>query len=956
MPNSRRLTGLWQAIRERRTRSLLDVSKRVSATLWSILNPTPEAPEEVAADPRADSGVDEALVRLLTTAAYEERLKLSGECDGTLPGESLTSPEEKITPLSGISRQPSTKKAQEIIDWVNQQLRTAELSCPDANVSSPVEEESGPDNGRGDATPDIADKEETGSIDSIPTRAAPSGRISPRKPHHSRTSQDPKTRVLRELQKDQFAPPSRRGTFESQHRGIYGFQIPSATSLSDQFPLSRRDSEGTVGTTTSGTVSDATCSKRFSASTIATSLMMTGASSEILHGQVKRIRPDSRASSYRSGSIPSVRSSAHASNPHAPRHKALPSLSRDIILNPDETHPPMPTLPRQTLPTEDDTTRLPLPPPPWSVLEAGTLAQRRRGWYTSLDPGIAADSDSVEELQIPVPREAGDGFLSVINEHLSDAGSTMPASGRPSLDRRSDAHDYLTDGRSFEGRQSSEGPSIFEREVSPLESSTSATSLGDLLNHASHDSSDVEDTMSDITDHTDISLIEAFEASPTPFDPVLLSLLMSLKEEVVDRIKQRLQMMMLQTHGPQQHIGKPSTSGSNHSEAPAGNTNKATFATAFPSRKRAFEEDADGSPGRRGGDDREKKRKDATSRAQLEERLRKFACPFYKRYPKSENLSKSCQGPGWVSAHRVKEHIYRRHQRPPFRCTRCLDAFDDEDKLTEHLRADPPCDIKTEPPEEETIYISKTQELALRKRKREVLEEERWFNVFRILFPNFPAGQLPSPYHETLFQEQPANPANLDEFRAFLLQELPSRIASGVNEHLRIQPPGAQIERDMTELIRSTMQEVMEDYRPILASPRPDTYDFAAVAVEQTPSQTTISQQPQPILISLPHANTLTAQTLPPPSRVAPPPSPPSNWGFFPFSDSPSASTFDFGFTNQGRVQALIDTPMLETPFSVGEMPTSWAVDDNMNNELGVLSFLEDLDGAQQRLDNVQSS
>jgi hypothetical protein len=477
------------------------------------------------------------------------------------------------------------------------------------------------------------------------------------------------------------------------------------------------------------------------------------ASSETLHGQFKRIRPDSRSSSYRSGSIPSARSSAHASSSHGLRYKAPPLAPRDAGSGLDEQQPPIPAIPRRSFHDQVDADDSPFAPPPRSVLEAGVLAQERRGKRTGPTLGSAGSAEVVGEPQICPSTEIGDGILSVINEHMSDAGSAMIATPRPSMDRRPEAHDFPND--SLHGRQSSEGPSIFSRGTSPLESS--ATSLGDLLEHdqPSQESSDIEETMSDVTDHTDLSLIEAFEAWPARFDPALLSLLVSLKEEVVDRIKQRLQAIILQAQETQQRPTQPSASGSGQTQASRGSAGRPEFLSALPTiRKRAFEGDDDHPPGRGDEEDSEKrKRKDATSQAQLKDRLKKLACPYYKRYPASDKLSKSCHAPGWDSVHRVKEHIYRRHQRPPFRCPRCLEAFGNEDKLTEHQRAAMICETSAVRPEEETTYISKSQEMELRKRKREVSEEEKWFTIFRILFPRVPSEQFPSPC-----KNQPNNP------------------------------------------------------------------------------------------------------------------------------------------------------------------------------------------------------
>lgn len=456
--------------------------------------------------------------------------------------------------------------------------------------------------------------------------------------------------MIRESQQDQFAPISRRGTFKSRHLWFYDFPF------TNQFSLSRRGSETTVGTTVSGTVSDAMSNKRFSASTIATTLTIP-TSSDTLHAQFKRFRADSRSSSFRSGSIPSARSSVHPSNTQAQRLKYLPPTPRDFAPNPEEHHPPLPAVPQRVFTHQLFTDPSPLPLSPSSVIEAGALAQQLHGRDFDDETLVVTSTESgnLAELRICLPSETGDEMLSVINEHASDAGSTILASPRPSVDRRQENYELLVD--TLGSRQTSEGPSIFERDTSPLESSASALSLRELLmrDRPSQDNSDIEDTMSDVTDHTDLSLIEAFETSPTPFHPALLSVLMSLKEEVVDRIKQRLQVIMLQAHGSQERPSGPNTSTSSQPGRSAGREENPSFLSALPTlRKRPSDED-DGVSGRGNGDDRDgRKRQNITTRAQLEVHLRKFACPFHKRYPDSNGLSKSCRAPGWSSVHRVK--------------------------------------------------------------------------------------------------------------------------------------------------------------------------------------------------------------------------------------------------------------------------------------------------------------
>ncbi|KAK0620695.1 hypothetical protein B0T14DRAFT_236361 [Immersiella caudata] len=945
MEKPRRLTGLWRALSEHRAQSLPSMSKRITAGLRSILarktgqsgvEDTEQSgkltlsmdgvsllgrrPAEVkgaqnASPPGAAAANSGAELYDLSRTDFdtylEPKFRLEKSKDSDVDDESLA--EAYSTEAAGkVSRKPSTKSQQEIINWMNQQRPAGESSTQHPNGGLPVK---GSILGSGGEDADAASTNERAATPSDDARSSSPEKSSTRKPQHSRNSQDPKSRVIRESQQDQFAPVSRRGTFESQHRGIYAFKIHSTTSIADQFPLSRRDSEATVGTTVSGTVSDVTSSKRFSASTIATTLTMA-ASSETLHGQFKRIRPDSRSSSCRSGSIPSVRSSAHAPSSHGLRYKAVSSAPRDADPGLDE-QPPIPAIPRQSSSGQNYADNAPLPAPPNSVLEAGTLAQERRGKHTGSSSGAAVRIDIVEEPQVST--EVGDGILSVINEHASDAGSAMIASPRPSVDRRPETHELFSE-RSND-RQSSEGPSIFSRGTSPLESS--ATSAGDLEHsRSSQENSDIEETMSDVTDHTDLSLIEAFEALPTRLNPAFLSLLVTLKEEVVRRIQQRLQTIFLQGHGTQERPTQPSAPGSGQPETSAGSTSRTDFLRALPTlRKRAFEGDDNDSFRRRDGDDWEKrKREDITPKVQLKDQLRKFACPYYKKYPESDKLSKSCRAPGWDSVHRVKEHIYRRHQRPPFRCPRCLHAFENENMLTEHQRAVVICETSEAQSEEETTYITKSQEMELRKRKRETSEEEKWFNIFRILFPGIPAEEFPSPYHEACLQALSSTSVELTEFRAFLHESLPSRVISDLNNHLRVQVPGFVISGDLTDVIRNTVREVMEDFHPIFVPVTPEvngSEDWGPRVEGPRQSQANAQVLGAPIC---PHENWM----FPPPVRPAPSPPATSQWTFPPLSESPSVSTFDFGFSNQ-----VADVTAI--PHAVGEVSTLWDFDEDYN-------------------------
>ena len=52
----------------------------------------------------------------------------------------------------------------------------------------------------------------------------------------------------------------------------------------------------------------------------------------------------------------------------------------------------------------------------------------------------------------------------------------------------------------------------------------------------------------------------------------------------------------------------------------------------------------------------------------------------------------------------------------------------------------------------------------------------------------------------------------LKEFRAFVVQELPSRIVNDINNHLRLIPEAAVVGNQMTSILRETIQEVLGEF------------------------------------------------------------------------------------------------------------------------------------------------
>ncbi|KAK4142017.1 uncharacterized protein C8A04DRAFT_13641 [Dichotomopilus funicola] len=119
----------------------------------------------------------------------------------------------------------------------------------------------------------------------------------------------------------------------------------------------------------------------------------------------------------------------------------------------------------------------------------------------------------------------------------------------------------------------------------------------------------------------------------------------------------------------------------------------------------------------------------------------RFACPFAKHDPAKHRHVKTCCGPGWEDAHRVKEHVYRAHSLKNV-CPRCFSRFEKSESLQAHQRADTPCGLRAKTWES----IGEEQEKQLHARaKAHSSEEDKWRDMYRVIFPG---EKVPSPYYE----------------------------------------------------------------------------------------------------------------------------------------------------------------------------------------------------------------
>ncbi|KAH6619092.1 hypothetical protein B0J18DRAFT_346597, partial [Chaetomium sp. MPI-SDFR-AT-0129] len=181
----------------------------------------------------------------------------------------------------------------------------------------------------------------------------------------------------------------------------------------------------------------------------------------------------------------------------------------------------------------------------------------------------------------------------------------------------------------------------------------------------------------------------------------------------------------------------------------------------------------------------------------------KFACPYFKRNPKKYRNWTSCPGPGWDEVHRVKTHLYRRHPLP-IQCPRCWDVFKVDTQLQTHLQQDPPCSVQRNQMLQEGF--TKEQEKRLRSRKKthaDMTDEDKWREIYTILFPDDDPNTIPSPYYiesEDGSEYAGSSGTELEDYATFIRREMPTLVR-----------------RELETLFQNEFQDVEERLRPRIA-------------------------------------------------------------------------------------------------------------------------------------------
>ncbi|KAF2268933.1 hypothetical protein CC78DRAFT_575476 [Lojkania enalia] len=197
----------------------------------------------------------------------------------------------------------------------------------------------------------------------------------------------------------------------------------------------------------------------------------------------------------------------------------------------------------------------------------------------------------------------------------------------------------------------------------------------------------------------------------------------------------------------------------------------------------------------------------------------RFACPFFKHDSNRYRNRRTCPGPGWPTVHRMKEHLYRSHAQPIF-CPRCYSMFDSDGDLSNHLRHHP-CEISAPQPidgiDRETLKLLRKRSPALR------LEEDKWRDTYKLLFPDVPETDIPSPYYET---DSPTEESR--RFRRELLARIQHELfttaeqASGPVEQNMLRQVAGIIQRCENELLDEFYQTTLRmQQQASISTPNP---------------------------------------------------------------------------------------------------------------------------------------
>ncbi|KAI4645462.1 uncharacterized protein J4E78_009372 [Alternaria triticimaculans] len=212
-------------------------------------------------------------------------------------------------------------------------------------------------------------------------------------------------------------------------------------------------------------------------------------------------------------------------------------------------------------------------------------------------------------------------------------------------------------------------------------------------------------------------------------------------QKIIELILRKVEIN-LRNAAYKQCTGRSAAHSQARSTLPSGQSSRKTSVSSGSKRKSRLE----GSPPPEDDDEdgSSKRRRGSTTTTDESETGARFACPFYKHDPDRHRNRRTCPGPGWPTVHRMKEHLYRSHSQPIF-CPICYATFKSDKEQSSHVRLQQ-CERslpqQIEGIDRETVWTLRKRTTALR------LEEDKWRDVYQVLFPDVSAAEIPSPFYD----------------------------------------------------------------------------------------------------------------------------------------------------------------------------------------------------------------
>lgn len=152
-------------------------------------------------------------------------------------------------------------------------------------------------------------------------------------------------------------------------------------------------------------------------------------------------------------------------------------------------------------------------------------------------------------------------------------------------------------------------------------------------------------------------------------------------------------------------------------------------------------------------------------------------------------------------------------------CPRCYETFSTEIVLHAHQRADDPCPKR---PEEAIEGFDAAQERNLKSRKKakpELSEEDKWKEMYRILFPDDDESSIPYPYldcdWEKIYQKGRVSGSNeVARYEQFLRRELPAAVRREleVAAEAELTPMEERLKSRLIDIVRDVQLQLFQAY------------------------------------------------------------------------------------------------------------------------------------------------